>query len=162
MNLDEETFLTAYLDDELDPELRLGVDSALLSSPALVEDLRDLTAVRDLVAGLGRPAPAVDISVAVLSMIRRRSDAGPFSRVIGLAARRTGRPAWSLWSRPPLPWSRVPRSAFMARLPTLHEMSPSGALSMLQFRCRPSRSHRPIPRTAGPRPRRRTPPTWIA
>ncbi len=86
MNVDEEIFLTAYLDDELHPELRLGVDSALLSNPALVEDLRDLSAVRDLVAGLARPAPAVVLSVAVLCTILRRSDAGPLSRVIGLTA----------------------------------------------------------------------------
>jgi hypothetical protein len=86
MNFEEETFLTAYLDDELDPDQRLGVDSAMLSDPRLFEDLRDLTVVRDLVSGLARPAPAVDVSGTVVATIRRRRDAGPMARVIGTTA----------------------------------------------------------------------------
>src|SRR4051812_46669504 len=78
MNLDEELFLSAYLDGVLAPEPSRRVDLALEADPTLADDLRALTAVRDLVAGLSRPAvPAgFDVSVAVLSRIERRSAPG--------------------------------------------------------------------------------------
>ena len=72
MNLEEETFLTAYLDGELPPGPREGVESTLASDPRLAEDLRRLTAVRDLVAGLPRPAAPVDVSAAVVARLGRR------------------------------------------------------------------------------------------
>lgn len=86
MNLDEEAFLTAYLDGELDPDQRLRVDSALLTDPALSEDLRDLAAVRDLVSGLSHPGLPVDVSAQVVATIRRRRDAGPLARYVGVTA----------------------------------------------------------------------------
>jgi hypothetical protein len=78
MNLDVETFLTAHLDGEVDPEQRLGVESALVSDPRLAEDLRTLTAVRDLVAGLSRQAHGPDVSAAVVARIERRRVSRPF------------------------------------------------------------------------------------
>jgi hypothetical protein len=72
MNLDEETFLTAYVDGALTPEQRLRVEAALESDPGLADHLRGLTAVRDLVAGLSRPGPSPDVSEAVLAQIARR------------------------------------------------------------------------------------------
>jgi len=82
----EDTFLTAYLDGELDAGQRLRVDSALLADTRLCDDLRGLTAVRDQVAGLARPASPVDVSASVVATIRRRRDAGPLGRVIGVTA----------------------------------------------------------------------------
>jgi hypothetical protein len=72
MNFDDKSFLTAYLDGALSPEQRLQVESAVLSDARLSEDLRELGAVRDLVAGLSRPAPAVDLTDAVLARLAQR------------------------------------------------------------------------------------------
>src|SRR5690348_6827386 len=47
MNLEEETFLTAYLDGTLEHEQRVCVESALVSDPRLGDRLRDLASVRD-------------------------------------------------------------------------------------------------------------------
>src|SRR4051812_35968358 len=73
MNPEDDPFLSAYLDGELDPAQRAEVESALLSNPALAERLRQLAAVRDLVANLPRPSPREDLSGAVLARIRRRT-----------------------------------------------------------------------------------------
>jgi hypothetical protein len=73
MNRDEETFLSAYLDGELPPEQRDRVDSALVSDSALAEHLRELTVVRDLVAGLARPALQVDVASSVLARLENRT-----------------------------------------------------------------------------------------
>ena len=75
MNLDQNDVLTAYLDDELEPEPRLRVNSALVSDPAFSEALHDLTAVRDLVSELVETADAVDVSGIVLEAIRRHREA---------------------------------------------------------------------------------------
>src|SRR5436190_521410 len=72
MKPEDETFLSAYLDGELHPHEREGVESALLSDPALGERLRQLAAVRDLVASLPRPAAREDLAGAVVRRIRRR------------------------------------------------------------------------------------------
>jgi hypothetical protein len=72
MKPDKESFLTAYLDDALDPEARLRVESSLVSDPALAARLRALGAVRDAVARLPRPSLQVDLSGAVLARIAQR------------------------------------------------------------------------------------------
>jgi hypothetical protein len=90
MNLDEETFLTAYLDGLLDPEQRLRVESALLSDPRLGEDLRALTAVRDLVSGLSRPSASHDVSASVVAAIDRRRGLGWMGAIF-----REGTGSWS-------------------------------------------------------------------
>jgi hypothetical protein len=76
MNLDDETLLSAYLDDELDEAGRLHVEEALLGSPRLAQQLRDLALVRDLAVGLGRPAPSYDLSAPVLNRIAGRLPGG--------------------------------------------------------------------------------------
>ena len=67
MILDDETLLSAYLDGRLSPKERQAVESALLGDSRLAEELRGLTALRDLLAGLPRafdrrPQPSGDAS----------------------------------------------------------------------------------------------------
>jgi hypothetical protein len=69
MSSGDDSFLSAYTDGELDSDQQNVVDSALVASPDLVENLRALTAVRELVAGLHREA-CVDVSPEVMSRIR--------------------------------------------------------------------------------------------
>lgn len=73
MNPEDETFLSAYLDGELTAAQRSVVDAAVGTSPVLADHLRELGAVRDLVAGLPRPALSVDLSGPVVAAIQRRS-----------------------------------------------------------------------------------------
>ncbi len=85
MNLDDESLLSAYLDGELDAEGRSAVEAALLSDAGLSDRLRELSAVRDLIAGLPRPAPR--------RTWRMRSSSG--SAAAGPAAAGTpGPPPW--------------------------------------------------------------------
>jgi hypothetical protein len=87
MNLDEETFLTAFLDGTLDPDLQHRVESALASDLALAEHFRALTAVHDLVGGLSRPSPTADVSAAVMARIAgRRALVARLARPLGWAA----------------------------------------------------------------------------
>ena len=72
MNLEEETYLSAYLDGELTPEQRERVDAALLSDPALGEGLGALATVRDLVVNLSRPAVPFDASARIVAELRAR------------------------------------------------------------------------------------------
>ncbi len=65
---DDESFLSAYLDGQLDHLRRQQVESALVADPGLAEELRRLTAVRDLVAGLPRE-PSVDLAGAVMERV---------------------------------------------------------------------------------------------
>jgi hypothetical protein len=83
MNLPEETFLTAHLDGELPPDQRLRVEAALVSDPGAAEDLRALACVRDLVAGLSRPAIPFDVSASVVARIEKRRRIGSFAALIG-------------------------------------------------------------------------------
>ena len=66
MNLDDETFLSAYLDDELDPADRMAAAWAIETSPRLAHELRSLAASRHVVAGLGRPAAPIDLAPAIV------------------------------------------------------------------------------------------------
>ena len=65
----DDTFLSAYMDGQLDSDQQQVVESALVASPELAENLRALAAVRELVAGLPREACA-DISPQVMRRIR--------------------------------------------------------------------------------------------
>jgi hypothetical protein len=68
MNRDDDSFLSSYLDGELDPHERSLVESALVSEPELAEKLRSLTALRDLLSGLNRDCP-VDVANRVMGRI---------------------------------------------------------------------------------------------
>src|SRR5262245_32276816 len=74
MKPEDEPFLSAFLDGELDPDQRAAVESALISSPILAEHLRRLASVRELVANLPRHPARRDLSKAVLERIRQRSE----------------------------------------------------------------------------------------
>lgn len=89
MNLEDETLLSAYLDDELDAPRRIEVEAALRSNPRLNQTLRDLSATRDLVAGLRRPAAPADLSAEILSRLAPRQQAGP-RRLVSAARRLPG------------------------------------------------------------------------
>ena len=83
MNLDDETYLSAYLDDELDPADRLAIEWSVESSPPLAEQLRSIAQARDAVAGLDRPAIPRDLAsslVARLAADRRRARLREFAR----------------------------------------------------------------------------------
>ena len=71
MRSDDDTFLSSYLDGELDIDQQQRVESALAVSPELTERLRALAVVRDLVAGLHR-GPGVDVAPRVMSQIQGR------------------------------------------------------------------------------------------
>lgn len=77
MNRDDETFLSAYLDGQLGPDARAGVESALAADPALSDHLRELVVVHELIAGLARPSAPVDLSGAVLAGIASRQRSRP-------------------------------------------------------------------------------------
>ena len=68
---DDNSFLSAYMDGQLDPDQHQWVESALVSNPQLAEQLRALTVLRDLVAGLARD-PSVDVTDQVMERIRAR------------------------------------------------------------------------------------------
>ena len=72
MTIDDDSLLSAYMDGQLGPDQQLVVESALVSDPQLGEELRSLTAVRDLLAGLPRPA-AVDVTARVRARIPGKS-----------------------------------------------------------------------------------------
>ena len=71
MNLDDESHLSAYLDDELESADRRAVEWSIESSPPLADQLRSIALVRDAVAGLDRPAIPRDLAPAVGAMIAR-------------------------------------------------------------------------------------------
>ncbi len=71
MNLDDESLISAYLDDELDPADRLAVAWSVESSPPLADQLRAATLARDAVAGLDRPPAPRDLAPAISARIAR-------------------------------------------------------------------------------------------
>jgi hypothetical protein len=76
MNLDDETLLSAYLDDELDTAERMAVEWSVESSPSLADQLRALATARDAVASLGRPANPGDLAPSIVGRLaadRRRA-----------------------------------------------------------------------------------------
>ena len=81
MTLDDDSILSAYLDGQLGPEQQQAVESALFADPRLAEELRGLAALRDLLAGLPREAPA-DVTSRVMRRVRRRALRGGVVRAI--------------------------------------------------------------------------------
>ena len=106
MSTDDESLLGAYLDGELEPEQRLAVESSLSTDARLAAMAQRLAAVRELVAGLSRPA-SPDVSLEVMRRVHRVSrDRRPW--ILGRRARRWGVSAfaasallaivfWPLW-----------------------------------------------------------------
>ena len=95
MTIDDESFLSAYMDGQLSLDQQQAVESALIADPQLGEELRRLTLVRDLVAGLSRDVP-VEVSSRVRRRVRGRSRlrrilAGPAGSTYGSAASGLGR-----------------------------------------------------------------------
>src|SRR3954469_10343067 len=76
MTLDDESLLTAYLDDELASDQRSSIESALLADPELADGLRRLVELRELLAGMSRPTIPVDLAGAVVRRIQRRAGRG--------------------------------------------------------------------------------------
>ncbi|CAN5630243.1 hypothetical protein BH23PLA1_BH23PLA1_33360 [soil metagenome] len=108
MRLEDETLLSAYLDDELAPSDRRRVEAALHSDLKLLQKLMELANLRDLLAGLDRPGPAPDIVDQVLDRLSRRRQARREARRLafrsGLVAAAAMLAALTLapWS----PWAR--------------------------------------------------------
>lgn len=61
--------LSAYLDDELDPGARSGIEAAIEADPRVAHALRELAATRDAVAALPRPPIPRDLTRSVLAAI---------------------------------------------------------------------------------------------
>ena len=83
MNLDDESHLSSYLDDELDTADRLAVEWSVESSPPLADQLRSIALARDAVAGLDRPAIPRDLAPSVgrrIASDRRRARLGAMAR----------------------------------------------------------------------------------
>ena len=81
MTIDDDSLLSAYMDGQLGPEQQLAVESALVSDPRRGEELRSLTLVRDLLAGLPRDA-SVDVASRVMSRISGRSRLGMILSIV--------------------------------------------------------------------------------
>ena len=68
---DDESFLSAYIDGQLDPVQHQRVESVIGASPQLAERVRGLGLVRDMVAGLPHDGWA-DVSARVVQEIQAR------------------------------------------------------------------------------------------
>jgi anti-sigma factor RsiW len=71
MNQDDESFLSAYIDGELDGDQQRRVESALDANAQLAQRMRALTQVRDLVAALPHDG-SVDVTARVMQRIAAR------------------------------------------------------------------------------------------
>jgi hypothetical protein len=74
MTRDDDIFLSAYLDGELDADQHHLVDSALASGTELADRLRAISVVRDFLAGLTRE-PGADVMAPVMDRIRAQRGA---------------------------------------------------------------------------------------
>jgi hypothetical protein len=90
MMSDDDSFLSAYMDGQLDPDEQQWVESAMVSQPRLAEQLRSLTSIRDLVAGLSRDQ-STDVTPVVLERIQSRRPASAPPRFRALSDRVSGR-----------------------------------------------------------------------
>ncbi len=129
MRLEDETLLSAYLDDELGPQDRLRVESALRSNPELAWRFRQLAEVREILQSLSRIRPgldsasAPDVTEAVLQKLARRREARRSARVLALRSVLVAAAAvlvaltlapWSPWARQD---PRQPRIADQQAIP---------------------------------------------
>jgi hypothetical protein len=72
MRSDDDSFLSAYMDGQLNRDQQQLVESMLVARPQFADKLRDLGAVRDIVVSLNRDA-RVDVANDVMERIRRRT-----------------------------------------------------------------------------------------
>jgi hypothetical protein len=86
MTPNDEIDLNAYLDGELDATEQARIAAAIRLDPALASRARELADVRDLLAGLSRPA-APDVSALVLARIESARDERSRSIARGRSAR---------------------------------------------------------------------------
>lgn len=73
-NTERESLLSAHLDGELSPEERQEAEAAIASDPAAAGELQALAGVRDLIAGLSRPA-GPDLAPGVMERLKNQSGA---------------------------------------------------------------------------------------
>jgi hypothetical protein len=88
MNLDDESLLSAYLDDELDPADRLAVEWSIETNPPLAEQFRLLVQMRNAVSSLPRPSIPCDLAPVIdarLAINRRRERIKTLARPASLA-----------------------------------------------------------------------------
>jgi hypothetical protein len=69
MKSEDESDLSAYLDDELDPGDRRDLEWSLLSDPALASRLAGIAATRDAIASLSRPEAPCSLVSSVMCRI---------------------------------------------------------------------------------------------
>ena len=94
MNLEDESFLSAYLDGELDTPRRLMVETDLLAQPELAQRLQEMAAVRSLLGQLSRPTALHDVAARLepelnalpLTRLRRLSHRPEVRRLRWVAA----------------------------------------------------------------------------
>ena len=68
MTNDDDSILSAYMDGQLDPEQHQRVEAAVAASPHVAVKLRELSLVRDMVAGLPHDG-WIDVSDHVRSSV---------------------------------------------------------------------------------------------
>jgi len=133
MNRERESLLSAYLDDQLPPDERRSVEAAVASDPAAAEALRSLAGVRDLVAGLSRPA-GPDLAPNIMNRLQRRDRQGwrrrPSIQSLRLAAMAGGVAASLaglalLGDRLPPPRHPIPPTAPAVPEPILADSAPT-------------------------------------
>lgn len=128
MNLEDETLLSAYLDDELDPARRLSIETALLTDPRLAERVQQLVSVRSTLARLPRPLVGEDLSVPVLARaevlpsvrFRRALHSASNRRRLGLIGACLGAAAAVLLVAPLWPSRTLPEPGVVGLAETRH------------------------------------------
>ncbi len=93
MNPDDESLLSAYLDNELDPADRLAFEWAIETNPALAEQYRSLVQMRSAVSSLPRPEIPRDLAATINARLvanRRRQRFEKFARPVQVIAAFSG------------------------------------------------------------------------
>lgn len=120
--------MAPLFDDDPPPDPRRLAEAIAASDPALAEEFRALAGVRDLVAGLSRPA-APGVSDAVLRRIASRRRARSVARVAAAAVLIVGGAAVLTADRPRVAAPAVaPRTAAVASIPIAVAAEPAVVL----------------------------------
>ena len=126
MNADDESLLSAYLDEELDPSERQAVETAIVSDPALAGKLTGLRSVSNLISALSR-ASSPDVSGHVM---RRVADLVPVPRPWSRVRRALPRTALGLASTAAAALLILVLSRWSPKPPDGRSVAPRGALSI--------------------------------